>query len=306
MMEVEKGGFFMKCPHCGVHYDDGDKECPMCGARRPMFQSDPSQLARAAGRLARPHPKGEETSWVGEHVTKTCAHPKKKACPHTQALDGRPQPAKKKGNKAFWIAILIFALINIRPALVGALEDIVYQIRWMQTQEQAREWQADSPLPGWDGDGIRMEDAIPCAGVWGIAETRAQAIFSRVLDNEYGLEQYEVTADGYRERGVYYYYINNDADAQFPDDFPQDQYIWYKLVVTPAEITGTAPNPQADMESYQSWGATVDVFQSPDCSETYFRQWDTPWLPADSAVYAQNAGGADEADALLGSGFRNL
>lgn len=205
MMEVEKGGFFMKCPHCGVHYDDGDKECPMCGARRPMFQSDPSQLARAAGRLARPHPKEGETSWVGEHVTKTCAHPKKKTCPHTQALDGRPQPAKKKGNKAFWIAILVFALINILPALVGALEDIVYQIRWMQAQEQAKEWQADSPLPGWDGDGIRMEDALPCAGVWGIAETRAQAVFSRVLDNEYGLEQYEVTADGYRERGVYYY-----------------------------------------------------------------------------------------------------
>lgn len=195
----------MKCPHCGVHYDDGDKECPMCGARRPMFQSDPSQLARATGRLARPHLKGGETSWEGEHVTKTCAHPKKKACPHTQALDGRPQPAKKKRNKAFWIAILIFALMNILPALVGALEDIVYQIRWMQAQEQAKEWQADSPLPGWDGDGIRMEDALPCAGVWGIAETRAQAVFSRVLDNEYGLEQYEVTADGYRERGVYYY-----------------------------------------------------------------------------------------------------
>ena len=196
--------------------------------------------------------------------------------------------------------------ISDLPALVGALEDIVYQIRWMQAQEQAKEWQADSPLPGWDGDGIRMEDAIPCAGVWGIAETRAQAVFSRVLDNEYGLEQYEVTADGYRERGVYYYYINNDAGAEFPDDFPQDQYIWYKLVVTPAEITGTAPNPQADMESYQSWGATVDVFQSADSSETYFRQWDTPWLPADSAVHAQNAGGADEADALLGSGFGNL
>ena len=24
----------MKCPQCGVHYDDSEKECPMCGARR--------------------------------------------------------------------------------------------------------------------------------------------------------------------------------------------------------------------------------------------------------------------------------
>lgn len=23
----------MKCQHCGIHFDDGERECPLCGAR---------------------------------------------------------------------------------------------------------------------------------------------------------------------------------------------------------------------------------------------------------------------------------
>lgn len=36
----------MKCPKCGIYYDDSDRECPMCGAPKPLFAKDKSNLAK--------------------------------------------------------------------------------------------------------------------------------------------------------------------------------------------------------------------------------------------------------------------
>ena len=43
----------MKCPKCGINYDDSDRECPMCGAPKPLFAKDKSQLAKTTARPAK-------------------------------------------------------------------------------------------------------------------------------------------------------------------------------------------------------------------------------------------------------------
>ena len=48
----------MKCPKCGINYDDSDRECPMCGAPKPLFAKDKSQLAKTTARPAKSDEKG--------------------------------------------------------------------------------------------------------------------------------------------------------------------------------------------------------------------------------------------------------
>lgn len=306
MMEVEKGGFFMKCPHCGVHYDDGDRECPMCGARKPVFRSDPSPLARSTGKLAEAHRKEEKTSWVGEHMTKTCAHPKKKDCPHTTTLNGRPQ--KKKKGKG-WIIILIVILINILPAILGAIGDIVEEFTDDFREGFAEDFGVIEPaVPDQDiWDESWQDETLPVLGVWGVPDTRAQAVFSQTMDEEYGLEQYGIAVDsGYQERGVYWWYECTEEDGiEFPEDFPASEYRWYSVEMIPYDISGEAPNPQADLDEIFVNDYFIEVFQSrTDSAETYFYGWGVPWLPEDSMAFAQYVGGAEQADVLLSSAER--
>lgn len=294
----------MKCPHCGVHYDDGDRECPICGTRRPAFQSDPSPLAKSNGKPAEAHRKKEKTSWVGEYVTKTCAHPKKKDCPHT-TLPRNSKPQKKKSGKG-WIVILIVLLINILPAIVSAIgelaEDFTDSFRVSGVQENI-DW--DSAQIGgeepWDESW--QDETCPLLGVWGVEETRAQAIFSQELDEEYGMERYEIIADGgYQEHGVYWWYECTEEDGvEFPEEFPAFQYRWYSVEMMVTDLTGAFPNEQADLDAMQQYaGYYIEVFQSrTDPAETYFFGWGVPWLPEDTLTFAQYVGGAEEADALL-------
>ena len=298
MMEPEKGGFFMKCPHCGVHYDDGDRDCPICGARKPASQSNPSPLARSTGKPAEAHRKKEKTSWKGEYVTKTCAHPKKKDCPHTTTLNGKPQ--KKKSGKG-WIIFLIIILINVLPAILGAIGDIVEEFTDNFREGFAQEeivWEDQEDV--WDGSW--QDETFPVLGVWGVPDTRAQAIFSQEMNEEYGMERYEIMADGgYQECGVYWWYeCTEEAGIEFPAELPASEYRWYTVEFTPTEMTGAFPTPQPDPDDVFMNGYYIEVFQSrTDSEETYFYGWGVPWLPEDTLAFAQYVGGAEEAGALL-------
>ncbi|MGM9611882.1 MAG: hypothetical protein ACI3XZ_00110 [Butyricicoccus sp.] len=287
----------MKCPHCGVHYDDGDSECPICGARRPVFQSNPSPLAKSTGKPAEAHRKKEKTSWKGEYVTKTCAHPKKKDCPHTTTLNGKPQ--KKKSGKG-WIIFLIIILVNVLPAIVGLIGEIFEEItdNFRESFVQEEIIQEAETVEPWN----EAWEYFPCLGVWGVPDTRAQVIFSQELNEEYGVEQYEIMADGgYQERGVYWWYENTEeTGVEFPEEFPASEYRWYTVEFNTTDITGAAPNPQAELDGDVVNGYCIEVFQSrTDSEETWFYGWGVPWLYEDTLAFAQYAGGAEEAGALL-------
>ena len=108
----------MKCQHCGIHFDDEERVCPMCGAR-----------AGSKGRMTRPAPK-----WHGKpRETYTEYHPtiENSSSAKTAKSKARPIKDKPKKNsaKGVVIAIIVIALLQIVPAIFAfVMDDLVPEI----------------------------------------------------------------------------------------------------------------------------------------------------------------------------------
>ena len=108
----------MKCQHCGIHFDDEERVCPMCGAR-----------AGSKGRMTRPAPK-----WHGKpRETYTEYHPtiENSSSAKTAKSKARPIKDKPKKNRAKGavIAIIVIALLQIVPAIFAfVVDDLVPEI----------------------------------------------------------------------------------------------------------------------------------------------------------------------------------
>ena len=128
----------MKCQHCGINFDDGEKTCPVCGAR-----------AGSRGRLSEPRkfpfqpkpvrPKAKERTEYDsvqseidpeyESVRTTAQH--QSHSHEAQPLGRKARPSAKpirenrvKGSRtaAIVVAAIVF-LLNIAPAFIGLIED---------------------------------------------------------------------------------------------------------------------------------------------------------------------------------------
>ena len=96
----------MKCQHCGIHFDDEERVCPMCGAR-----------AGSKGRMTRPEPK-----WHGKpRETYTEYHPTIENSSSAKTAKSKARPIqdkpKKKRAKGAVIAIIVIALLQIVPTV---------------------------------------------------------------------------------------------------------------------------------------------------------------------------------------------
>ena len=105
----------MKCPKCGINYDDSDRECPMCGAPKPLFAKDKSQLAKTT---ARPAKSDEKRDNMGS-ILDLGSNNKKNSW---------SKPKKSGKNKIGIIVILAVVIINFIPALIGLLSNLVSDI----------------------------------------------------------------------------------------------------------------------------------------------------------------------------------
>ena len=108
----------MKCQHCGIHFDDEERVCPMCGAR-----------AGSKGRMTRPEPK-----WHGKpRETYTEYHPtiENSSSAKTAKSKSRPIKDKPKKNRAKGavIAVIVIALLQFVPTLIAfVMDDLVPEI----------------------------------------------------------------------------------------------------------------------------------------------------------------------------------
>ena len=123
----------MKCQHCGIHFDDEERVCPMCGAR-----------AGSKGRMTRPAPK-----WHGKpRETYTEYHPtiENSSSAKTAKSKARPIKDKPKKNsaKGVVIAIIVIALLQLVPTLIAfVVDDLVPEIESSF---------GNSPAPDYDSD----------------------------------------------------------------------------------------------------------------------------------------------------------
>ena len=105
----------MKCPKCGINYDDSDRECPMCGAPKPLFAKDKSQLAKTT---ARPAKSDEKRDNMGSILDLGSNNNK----------NSWSKPKKSGKNKIGIIVIVAVVIVNFIPALVGLLSNLVSDI----------------------------------------------------------------------------------------------------------------------------------------------------------------------------------
>ncbi|HIV62312.1 MAG TPA: zinc ribbon domain-containing protein [Candidatus Butyricicoccus avistercoris] len=105
----------MKCPKCGINYDDSDRECPMCGAPKPLFAKDKSQLAKTT---ARPAKSDEKRDNMGSILDLGSNNNK----------NSWSKPKKSGKNKIGIIVIIAVVIINFIPTLIGLLSNLVSDI----------------------------------------------------------------------------------------------------------------------------------------------------------------------------------
>ena len=123
----------MKCQHCGIHFDDEERVCPMCGAR-----------AGSKGRMTRPEPK-----WHGKpRETYTEYHPTIENSSSVKTAKSKVRPIKdkpkKNSAKGVVIAIIVIALLQIVPAIFAfVVDDLVPEIESSFGNAPAPEYDSD-------------------------------------------------------------------------------------------------------------------------------------------------------------------
>lgn len=100
----------MKCPKCGINYDDSDRECPMCGAPKPLFAKDKSQLAKTTARPA--SNDNQNTDAMGSILDLG-----------SKQKNSWSKP--KKDGKNIIIVVVIIILISVLPALITNIASII-------------------------------------------------------------------------------------------------------------------------------------------------------------------------------------
>ena len=139
----------MKCQHCGIHFDDEERVCPMCGAR-----------AGSKGRMTRPAPK-----WHGKpRETYTEYHPtiENSSSAKTAKSKARPIKDKPKKNsaKGVVIAIIVIALLQIVPAIFAFVADeLVPEIESSFGNSSAPEYDSDYSYEAQDLSSILGTDS---------------------------------------------------------------------------------------------------------------------------------------------------
>ena len=103
----------MKCPKCGINYDDSDRECPMCGAPKPLFAKDKSQLAKTTARPASSDNKNTDPMGsildLGSNKKSSWSKP-------------------KKDGKNIIIPVVIIILISVLPALISNITPMISNV----------------------------------------------------------------------------------------------------------------------------------------------------------------------------------
>ena len=139
----------MKCQHCGIHFDDEERVCPMCGAR-----------AGSKGRMTRPAPK-----WHGKpRETYTEYHPtiENSSSAKTAKSKSRPIKDKPKKNsaKGAVIAIIVIALLQFVPTLIAfVVDDLVPEIESSFGNSPAAEYDSDYSYAAQDLSSILGTDS---------------------------------------------------------------------------------------------------------------------------------------------------
>ena len=119
----------MKCPHCGIYYTDGEKECPVCGKRPGIQASKPQKQSEGTSHKEILHQPKKQPSAQSTERKQTYGNKSKSteaawqqaaAGQHTHANPLEPKQ-KKSGCGSGCLIILILFIVITTIQIIGAV-----------------------------------------------------------------------------------------------------------------------------------------------------------------------------------------
>ena len=238
MMKTEEGGAFMKCQHCGINFDDSERECPICGARagsRGRLGADPKRVIRARGTAPERESRVEYQS------------AKARPAGRRARTSAKPiQENRKKNNgRVIIVVIIIFVLVNLLPSIISVVSEVwdnfTYSFDSLTGSSDAYTDTYDDDLvyvPGedysYDPDNYRFVRADLQTLTGGRAAAELADGSTLELEVEPGeMGDYVLTVqDGtgtYTENGYTWCSYNYPEELSYDENFPPDQYDCFTL-----------------------------------------------------------------------------
>lgn len=292
----------MKCPYCGVHYMDDERECPICNKRSPMFGAKPRGTAH------------NHTEIPADTPTTTCSHiddqdrssrryrdtDKYPSIRHAETAAPNPAPAhesgsakstskqatssasdwgagkqKNKGAGAVAAVIVIAIATQFLPQLIAFGTEFVDEVRYS----------GDSPLHVFES----MVEPTPDAP----ASMPTPSAFLSVNENtDHGItleldeasSYYALKTPTWEETGTFYCWYN-DEDYYYTDAFPQDEYDCYTLSLEISSFSKEADGPDPSAEEFHYYLDAYFPAGDTDSPMTVVASLDPPvWMDDDTPM----------------------
>lgn len=222
----------MKCQHCGINFDDDERECPICGAR-----------AGSKGRMSVPRYTDAQHK---KHSKKTCTHQtftRDVSFTGGKKTSAQGAEAKKKRGKNMLITVVaVFAALQILPAVITLIADAVSGVTaGFGTYEPAPEPDYGDYYDDTYDDSFGFYDL---AGAHAAAELADGGVLElRLEPGLFGAYEMSITnTDGiYTEAGESWCSYNSPEESEglYPEEFPAEVYDCFVVALT-AETAGWA------------------------------------------------------------------
>ncbi|MDO4271135.1 MAG: zinc ribbon domain-containing protein [Eubacteriales bacterium] len=243
----------MKCLNCGINYDDGDRECPVCGTR-----AGKGRRANVPHYTSYEHKRHDEQSCTHRTFTKDVTF-------NTQGKSGKPirdknpQEAAAKARKWAVAAVIVIALLSeLLPAGIRVIRDFVEDIGYGSGSYRTADLPAASGQDEYDPDEYPDFEYVPVMlgdllGAHAAADLPGGMALDIALANDGEYETYELTLRD--ESGVYTEYgdawcvYNYPEEELYAADYPPERYDSFTFCLTPESmeyerLTGDGVEPE--------------------------------------------------------------
>ena len=218
----------MKCQHCGINFDDSERECPICGARagsRGRLGAEPKRASRARGTAPERESRVEYQS------------AKARPAGRRARTSAKPIQENRKKNKGrvIIVVIIIVVLVNLLPSIISVASEVwdnfTYSFDSLTGSSDAYTDTYDDDLvyvPGedysYDPDNYRFvrADLQTLTGGRAAAELEPGEMGDYVLTVQDG-------TGTYTENGYTWCSYNYPEELSYDENFPPDQYDCFTL-----------------------------------------------------------------------------
>ena len=226
----------MKCQHCGINFDDSERECPICGARagsKGRLGAEPKRASRARGTTPERESRVEYQS------------AKARPAGRRARTSAKPIQENRKKNKGrvIIVVIIIFVLVNLLPSIISAVSEVwdnfTYSFDSLTGSSDAYTDTYDDDLvyvPGedysYDPDNYRFvrADLQTLTGGRAAAELAdGSTLELEVEPGEMGVLTVQDGTGTYTENGYTWCSYNYPEELSYDENFPPDQYDCFTL-----------------------------------------------------------------------------